>query len=48
MICPHCGGTIDIDESRDYGECDTCMTYYFEGQVYRDPESEEDQDSAST
>lgn len=36
MCCPVCGGTIHIDESKDFGECDTCMTYYYEGRVYPD------------
>ena len=48
MICPVCGGTIEIDEGKDYGSCDTCMTYYFQGVINRDPEYSEDQDDAST
>lgn len=42
MTCPICGGFIRINEGRDYGECDTCMTYYFEGKIFPDPEYAEE------
>lgn len=42
MYCPICGGTIYVNESEDFGECDTCMTYYYEGRIYPDRDTTEE------
>lgn len=33
MICPICGGNIEIDAMHDRGECETCFAIYIDGQI---------------
>lgn len=33
MICPICGGNIEIDATHDRGQCNTCFATYVDGEI---------------
>lgn len=42
MICPCCGGTIELENDSD-GVCDTCMTRMVAGEIIKDPDYQENE-----
>ena len=40
MVCPICGGYIEIDTMQERGSCDTCGATYVDGHIEQEEEIE--------